>query len=33
VRLKMPVLLIHGLDDKALLHGALNGSGNGSTAT
>ena len=24
VRLKMPVLLIHGLDDKALLHGALN---------
>ena len=33
VRLKVPVLLIHGLDDKALLHGALNGSGNGSTAT
>ena len=24
VRLKMPVLLIHGLDDRALLHGALN---------
>ena len=24
VRLKIPVLLIHGLDDKALLHGALN---------
>ena len=24
VRLKVPVLLIHGLDDKALLHGALN---------
>ena len=24
VRLKMPVLLIHGLDDQALLHGALN---------
>ena len=24
VHLKMPVLLIHGLDDKALLHGALN---------
>ena len=24
MRLKMPVLLIHGLDDKALLHGALN---------
>lgn len=24
IRLKMPVLLIHGLDDKALLHGALN---------
>jgi len=24
VRLKMPVLLIHGLDDSALLHGALN---------
>ncbi|MDP6336973.1 MAG: alpha/beta hydrolase, partial [Verrucomicrobiota bacterium] len=23
VRLKMPVLLIHGLDDRALLHGAL----------
>ena len=24
IRLKMPVLIIHGLDDKALLHGALN---------
>jgi pimeloyl-ACP methyl ester carboxylesterase len=24
IRLTMPVLLIHGLDDKALLHGALN---------
>ena len=24
VRLKIPALLIHGLDDKALLHGALN---------
>ena len=33
VRLKVPVLLIHGLDGKALLHGALKGSGNGSTAT